>query len=148
MKKFVCAAVSALSLVSAAAFADVSAMHPYVRATLPHVPNTAAFLMLKNDGDKVMKLVAVKSDLPAKVELHGHELIDGLMKMRKVEFIEVPAKGMATLEPGGHHIMVMGLDGQLEPGQEVDFTLIFESGDEVEFTAPVESVKAKTKHKH
>ena len=35
------------------------------------------------------------------------------MKMRPIEAVEVPAHGSATLQPGGHHVMFMGLKATL-----------------------------------
>ena len=49
----------------------------------------------------------------------------------------VPAGGSLTLEPGGYHFMLMGLTAPLVAGDEATFTVTFEDGSTMEFTAPV-----------
>jgi copper(I)-binding protein len=74
-------------------------------------------------------------------ELHETEMVEGKMEMQPVEGQEVPIPAGTTVsfETGGLHVMVMGLTGDLQEGDEVDFTLTF-SGDCVkEITAPVEA---------
>jgi copper(I)-binding protein len=73
---------------------------------------------------------------------------DGMMKMRRVERIDLPAGETVTLEPGGLHIMLIGLSRQLSPGEEVEIRLTFEDGSGTTLTAPVKSVQASMHHHH
>jgi copper(I)-binding protein len=59
-----------------------------------------------------------------------------MMGMRPVESIPVPAKGSATLEPGGYHVMLMNVE-PLEAGQKVTLTLTFEHAGTVQVEAEV-----------
>ena len=61
----------------------------------------------------------------------------GMMTMSPVDQIPVPAGGTAVLEPGGFHIMMMGLAAPLEPGTTVEVTLTFENAGEVVVSADV-----------
>lgn len=67
-----------------------------------------AFMMLKNDGHADDALVAAKSAVSDRIEMHTHSMVDGVMKMREVEGgIPVPAMGTQMLQPGGYHVMFM-----------------------------------------
>ena len=56
---------------------------------------------------------------------------NGTMGMRHVESLDLSANGSLVLEPGGHHVMLMGVD-RLEIGTMVDITLQWENaGDQV-----------------
>ena len=61
----------------------------------------------------------------------------GMMTMREVDSIEVPAGETVALEPGGYHVMLIDLQRDLEPGDTVEATLTFESGAEETVTAEV-----------
>lgn len=100
-------------------------------ATVPDdttVPvNSAVYLTMENRGDTADRLVAVEFDGALRVELH-ESIVNGqgLAKMRPVETVEVPARGEARLEPGGLHVMLMGLDSTLSPGDSIEIVLRFE----------------------
>ena len=53
------------------------------------------------------------------------------MRMRHVRSIPVPANGTVTLQPGGHHIMMMGLTKKLKKGEIFPLTLTFENAGKV-----------------
>jgi len=113
----------------------------HVRATPPHTKNTAAFLQLTNSTDKDIKLIAASSDIAERVELHSHINEDGMMKMRQVEAILVAKKSNTLLQPGGYHVMFLGLKQDLKEGESVKFTLYFDNGDEIKIDAPVKKIK-------
>lgn len=114
--------------------------HPYVRAVPPGQPNSAAFMTLRNQGSASNALVGASSPVSRVVELHTHIMDGGMMKMRRVEQIELPAQGAAELKPGGLHIMLIGLKEQLKPGMEVSLTLKFADGSESTISAPVQEI--------
>jgi copper(I)-binding protein len=58
----------------------------------------------------------------------GSSTTAGQMSMQPVDKIDVPAKGMVELKPGGFHIMLMGLKQPLVKGTSIDVTLTFASG--------------------
>lgn len=97
----------------------------------PVVKNGAAFVTLKNTGNQDDALIAAKSDIAQKVELHTHLHEDGIMRMRKVERIKVPANGQAILKPMGDHIMLIGLEKPLKPGESFDIKFLFEKAQPV-----------------
>ncbi|WP_325894582.1 copper chaperone PCu(A)C [Grimontia sp. NTOU-MAR1] len=141
---------AAFSAVSFSSFAAVEVSKPYARATPPHAPNSAAFMMLKNSGDESVSLVKAATPVAKKVELHTHTMDGGMMKMRQVENIEIPANGMSELKPGGLHIMLFGLQNPLKEGETLTLTLSFSDGTKVTKNIPVKKVMtgSQMKHKH
>ncbi|MEL6620815.1 MAG: copper chaperone PCu(A)C, partial [Pseudomonadota bacterium] len=90
-------------------------MDPYARAASPSAKAGAAFMMLQNTGDTDDRLIAARTDVAKRVELHTHvETGDGIMKMQEIEGgIALPAGGTHHMMRGGDHVMLMGLTGPL-----------------------------------
>lgn len=88
----------------------------------------------KGEADR---LVAFKSPACNRPELHTHIHDNGVMRMRQVEAIDVPAGGSVKLEPGSFHLMCIDLNGQLVEGAEIEATLSFEKGGDVMVKLPV-----------
>ena len=96
---------------------------------------------IMNKSGRDLQLVAADSAAFDRIELHTHEMSDGMMRMVKVERYEVPAKGGLMLKAGGEHLMLFGFTGQA--GDAVDVTLRFADGTETTVSAPT---KARKKH--
>lgn len=143
------ATVGLSALLSTTALAEVSIEDAYARAVPPGQTNSASFMMLKNSEAKDLALVSAQSPVAKAVELHNHISEDGVMKMRQVQQISVPASGSVTLQPGGYHIMLIGLNQDLNEGQEIDLTLEFSDGSNQTLTLPVKKVMNGMKsHSH
>ena len=99
------------------------------RIVLPSRPG-AAWLTIRNTGE-ADRLIGAESPAADRVELHTHIHDGGVMMMRKVEGIDVPAGGRAALRPGGDHLMLFGLKGKLSPGDRFPLTLVFEKAGRV-----------------
>jgi len=128
----------------AAGIADsVEAADPYVRAVPPGQPNSAAFMTLTNQSGEDHALVAAESGASKVVELHTHVMEEGMMKMRKVEKIDLPAGQAVSLQPGGLHVMLIGLQQELVPDQPVTLHLVFDDGSKKEIQAPVRKLQMK-----
>lgn len=99
--------------------------------------NSAAYLVLRNGGVDGDALVAVETELADTAELHRVTLDEGIMRMRPVDSIAIPAGGAAVLEPGGHHVMLIGVRRGLTEGDSVRLGLRLRSGGSLEVVAPV-----------
>ena len=143
-------------MVSAGAFAAAADMvtveAPYVRLAPPNAPATGAFMVIKNAGDKDVKVV--KADNPASkaTELHTHLNENGVMKMRPVAAIDVKSKGEAVLKPGGLHVMLINLVAPMKEGDVVPITLTFDDGSSKKVDAkvvkPMAAGMPAMEHKH
>ena len=142
MKKFV------LSIVSIAAVfgADVKIEGAYARASIPNMPNSAAFFVIKNNSDKDIAITSANSDIAEKNELHTHIKENQMLKMMKIEKLVVPAKSSLELKSGGDHVMLMGLKKELKAGDEISLELSFSDGDKKSIKVPVKDL-ASTMHK-
>lgn len=118
----------------------ISVKDPYARAVPPGQPNSAVFMAISNDGADDRALLSAASGVADVVELHTHLMEDGMMKMRRVDQIDLPAGETITLAPGGLHVMLIGLKQQLQPGDDVPLTLTLDDGSELSLTAPVRKV--------
>ncbi|MFU1546081.1 copper chaperone PCu(A)C [Aeromonas veronii] len=132
---------------TAPALAKVDAVDGYVRLLPPGSPNTAAFMVLKNDADKPVKLVAAASPAAGRAELHTHLHENGVMKMRQVENIEIPAKGEAVLKPGSLHIMLFEV-GTLSEQTPFPLTLTMDDGQKLDLSLPVKPIEPMAEMKH
>ena len=140
MTRFAAAAFAAL-LAAPAFAADIAIEGAFARATPPGAMASAAYMTIGNDGAADDRLVAARTPAAQRVELHQHLMENGVARMREIEGgIPVPAGGAATLEPGGLHVMLMGLTGQLEEGASVPLTLVFERAGEITLEAQVRAI--------
>jgi periplasmic copper chaperone A len=121
--------------------------HPHARATAPGQPTGAGYLKLTNGG-AADKLLAASADVSGKVELHTMSMEGTVMRMRQVEAIDVPAGKTVALEPGGLHIMFVGLKAPLKVGESFPMKLRFEKAGEVTVEVKVEAAGDKAEHKH
>jgi copper(I)-binding protein len=97
----------------------------------------AVYVTIRNAGKEADSLLSASSDAAQTLELHETKNEAGVMKMRPVQKIAVPAGGKIEMKPGGYHMMLMGLKRDLKPGDKVHVTLKFERAGEVPVDAPV-----------
>ncbi|TIC86783.1 copper chaperone PCu(A)C [Nocardioides sp. GY 10113] len=129
---------TASATVAAGVAADsLTVADPWVKAVDGGM--SGAFGVLTNDSDADITLVSADTDVAGMVELHETvQNDDGSMAMQpKEDGFVVPAGGEHVLQPGGDHIMLMGLSGALEAGTTVTVTLTFDDGSTQEVVATV-----------
>ena len=135
---------AAALVVPATAFAQTaSPIHvdqPWARASAGQTG--AAYLTVRNDGDAPDKLLAVRTPVAGKAELHTMTVEGNVMKMRPVLDIPVAAHGTAELKPGGMHVMLMDLRAPLKQGDKFPLTLKFEKAGDVSVEVAVEGAGA------
>ncbi|MFN7445017.1 MAG: copper chaperone PCu(A)C [Curvibacter sp.] len=107
--------------------AQVSVKEPWVRATVPQQKATGAFMQLVSAQDA--KLVEARSPVAGIVEIHEMAMVGDVMKMRAIPGLDLPAGKAVELKPGGYHVMLMDLKGQVKDGDTVPLTLVVEARD-------------------
>lgn len=119
---------------------DLEIVHPWSRATPQGARVGAGYMVLRNNGAEADRLVSVTSEVAPRAEIHEMAVdADGVMTMREVsDGIEIPAGGEVALEPGGYHLMFIGLEEGLAEGALFTGTLVFERAGEVEVDYAVE----------
>ncbi len=145
-----CLAASAC-LLSNAALAQVTVKDAWVRATVAQQKATGAFMQLQSAQEA--RLVAAQSPAAGVVEVHEMAMDGGVMKMRAVPSLALPAGKAVELKPGGYHVMLMDLKAQVKDGDTVPMTLVVEGKDgkrqNIEVKAVARAMTQPTqKHEH
>ncbi len=120
---------------------EVGIEDAYVRAVPPGQRVTAAFFVAVNHGNTPHAIVAAESDAAEHTELHEHVHDQGVMRMREVERVEIPAAGRVAFQPGGYHIMLIGLKRALKPGDRIHLTLVLEDGTRIDLEPEVRPIE-------
>ena len=143
------AAILLLPLTTAAhnfKIGDIAIHRPWARATAGQAPNGAAYMTLINGGDRADFLIGAAGAAAKRIELHAHAMQDGVMQMRGVKEIRI-APGVPTLlEPGGLHLMLIGLKAPLKEGSSFPVILTFKEGGAIRIAVKVEGAGAMTPH--
>ncbi len=134
-------ALAAIGAVEAHEFTvgEITIDHPWARATAAHQANGAAYLVVDNGGE-ADRILGAASPVAARVELHNHIDDNGVMRMRHVDSIDLPAGETTALAPGGLHIMLFELGAPLVEGESFPLTLTLEQAGDVEVEVKVEPV--------
>lgn len=106
----------------------------WARATVPNAGSAAIYGSFRNDGDQLVKIKKITTDVAGMVMLHRSTLENGMMKMSAVDELSVFPGEVVTLEPGGMHMMLMDLRATLEENQIVYVNI---------FTSDEESIRAE-----
>jgi periplasmic copper chaperone A len=112
-----------LAGVSAAAHAQVTVAGAWARGTVAGQGATGAYMTL--EAQTATALVEAASPIAKVVEIHEMALDAGVMKMRALDRVDLPAGKIVELKPGGRHVMLMGLSRQLRDGDAFPLTLTF-----------------------
>jgi copper(I)-binding protein len=112
----------------------------YINIPVPGTQSTAAFFILANASDKDVALTAVQSDLARRIELHSHVHENGMMKMRKLKLVNIPAKSSIAFASGSYHVMLFDLQRAIQTGEKVNLTLEFSDGSQLATQAQVKSL--------
>ena len=123
MKRFAGLLGMLLITLAAQAAQQVELSRAWARATAPGQEVGAAYLELKSASD--LTLVKVESPVAGTVEIHKMTMKNGVMEMRMLETLELPAGQVVKLEPGGFHFMLFDLKQPLKTGESVPLTLNF-----------------------
>ena len=102
-------------------------IHPAIPAPPAGAKSAAGYLEIVNAGDAADRLLGVETAIAKRAMLHATDHgADGVARMIHLDAIDIPAGGTVLLEPGGLHIMLMGLTGPLTEGDMIPATLVFE----------------------
>ena len=130
------------------AWAQVQIENAWIRPTAPGAKVAAGYMVIKNSGTAVDKLLSVSSPAAEKVETHITVKDGEILRMREVKGYAVPAKGAYELKPGGAHLMLVNIKAPLAQGQKVQATLRFEKAGEVKVEFSVGQPGAASGHDH
>lgn len=136
-------AMALFSLASLAACGDPAPTYvdqAWIRLS-PNADSPSAGYFTVHGGDAPVTLRGVLTDRAQRVEMHESLEQGGMMTMRPVESVEVPAKATVTFAPGGKHIMLWGVNPAAVEQGKMPLTFLFSNGDRIIVDAVVQKPK-------
>ena len=117
---------------------------PWARATPAGARVAGGYVKITNTGPQPDRLIGGSLPVAAEVEVHQMTMSDGIMKMRKLDGLEIKPGQSVELKPGGYHLMFTGLREGLKEKQTVKGTLVFEKAGSVEVEYRVAPIGAQS----
>ena len=105
---------------------DVAVTEAWTRASAPGQKVAGVYFDIESAIDA--KLIGVQTSLTDAAEIHLMSMEDGIMRMRPVPAVNLPAGKMVKFKPGGYHVMLFDLRQPLKAGEEVAVDLLVEDG--------------------
>ncbi|WP_305462493.1 copper chaperone PCu(A)C [Photobacterium leiognathi] len=135
---------------------DIELIMPWSKEVPPTSTVTAAFVTIMNHTSADDELLSASSPIAKKTELHEHLHQDGMMKMRQVSAISIPANSETLLKPGGLHVMFFDLTQVPKVGDTFPMALTFKHAGKMSVNVKVEpatfqaptSTETEKKHMH
>jgi len=98
----------------------------------------AAGYMRIHGGEEPVKLLRVTSEGAMRIELHESVQENGMMKMKPLESVDVPAKGEVKFAPGGKHLMIFDINPAMRESGKLSMTMLFSDGQRLIVDAPIQ----------
>jgi len=138
-----------LLLMPVQAMAEITVEDAWVRLPPPVADTAAGYMTIRNHSDRDIEITGIKTDIAEHPEFHSMEMDDGMMHMQKMEKVVVPARSGISFDPGGNHLMLVGLTRALEAGEHLMITLETSNGKSIMVHAEVRDMRsghAEMKH--
>lgn len=97
----------------------------------------AAYVTIANGGAAADRLIGAASPASRAVEIHNSTVEGGVMRMNRVQAIEIKPGEKAVLQPSGLHLMLTGLAAPLKDGDSLPLTLTFEKAGKIELRVAI-----------
>lgn len=107
------------------ASAKLALSQAWARATAPGQDSGGVFLTIRNDGRQPDRLVGGSTPAASAVQIHSMHMDADVMRMRRQDAMAIAPGTAAELQPGGTHLMLVGLKAPLAAGTSFPLTLDF-----------------------
>lgn len=138
-----------LSGLASAAEPLVQVSGAWIRQAVKGQSGTGGFMQLTSS--QPLTLTGFRTPVAASAELHEMAMEGDVMRMHAIDALPLPAGQAVALQPGGHHLMLMGLKKALKAGTQVPLTLLLRTPDgraiEQQVKVPVQAAADKP-HSH
>ena len=102
----------------------------------PDQPSAGYFVV--HGGPEAVTLRAIQSEVIQRIEMHDSVMENGMMTMKPIDSVDVPAKSELAFAPGGKHLMLFGLNpGAVQMGK-ASMTFFFSNGDRIIVDAKIQ----------
>lgn len=143
-------AIAALLFATQVTASEITTSDAWGRATAPGQENGSVGVVITSKKDA--RLIAVSTPVAKTAEIHTMTMDNGVMQMRQLEFLPLPAGQPVTLGPGGDHLMLFGLKHPLREGDEIPLTLTVQLPDKttekVTIKALIKPLTTASGHQH
>jgi periplasmic copper chaperone A len=119
---------------------NLSIGHPWARASV--TSNGAVYFTIANNGQEADRLIAVSTPMAKSAEPHTDQMENGVMHMVPLAAVEIAPGEPTVFQPGGNHVMLIGLAHPLKKGERFPMTLTFDHAGQVNVEVVVESAGA------
>ena len=127
------------SVADPASSGAISVVHAWSRATAGGAPVGVVYFEVLNSGP-ADTLLAIECPAAERVEMHATTRVDGVVKMRPVPSVDVPAGGRVSFQPGGLHAMLIGIKQPLKDGGRLPFALVFRRAGKLQLEATIQGL--------
>ena len=117
----------------------ISIENAYVRATIPGTSISSAYMEIENKGKETITLLSASSGTSPRIEIHQHTMLDGMMRMRKLDSIDIKPKERVKLQPSGLHLMFFNVKKPLNAQEHIELILSFSNKESITVQVPVYS---------
>lgn len=126
---------------------DITIMEVRARETVLGASVGGGYMVITNNGSVDDRLVSGTTSVSPMLEIHEMSMENDVMKMRQLnDGLMIKAGETVTLEPGGFHVMFMGLEAPLAKDTSFTATLNFENAGSVDIDFNVVDMKTMMKH--
>ncbi len=119
------------------AISVITVTDEYIKASIPGIDLTTAYMTISNKDDNAITLQQVSSIISDRIEIHEHSMADGMMRMREVGKITIDANSKVVLQPAGLHLMLFSLKQAITEKNVIPLTLHFSNKMNINIQLPV-----------
>ncbi len=123
---------------------SVEIANPWSRATPKGTHTAGGYVTIKNIGATPDRLVGGSVEIASRFQMHAMTMDQGVAKMRELKSVEIKPGETIEFKPGASHIMFVNLKRQLNKGEHVKGTLIFERAGTIQIEDAVEGIGAQS----
>ena len=120
----------------------------WVAEAPPVAPVMGGYMKIENETDKLISITRASCPDFETVEIHEMSMSGGMMKMREIEKLDIPAGGKVELKPGGYHLMLIKPKQPFKKGDSLTVTLHTTDGQSQAVKMKVKERKASDDHQH
>lgn len=136
-------AASATKTRGHAAAGPIVIQDAWARASAGIAGTGAVYLTIRNTGTHPDRLIAASAPIARRAELHTHIMKNHVMRMRRIDTVALPPGTTIGFQPGGRHVMLMGLRAPLREGAQFPLTLAFEKAGTLSVDVVVRGIAAR-----
>lgn len=129
-------ALAALPALASCEKREVTVTDGWVRLSPNRDAPSAAYFTVKGGSDAT-QLSAVSSEVAIRFEMHETVRENGMMQMKPLASVEIPANSSVKFEPGGKHVMIWNINPGITPGQRMKMVFTFANGAQIEYPMTV-----------